>query len=196
MDRYGAAVDQFRAWFDLAGETPGVDDATAMTLATADAEGRPSARTVLLKHFDERGFVFYTNGQSRKGEQVAANPRAALVFLWEPLARQVLVEGHVEPVSEAESDAYFASRPRLSQIGAWASRQSEPLADRAAFDAQVAEVESRFDGVEVPRPPHWGGYRVIPEMLEFWQGRDGRLHDRERFFRAASGDWEWTLLNP
>ena len=196
MDQYAAAIERFRAWFALASETAGIGDATAMTLATAAPNGRPSARIVLLKQFDESGFVFYTNGNSRKGQQLAANPRAALVFFWEPLMRQVLIEGAVQPVSAAEADAYFASRPRLSQLGAWASQQSQPLENRAAFDRQLAEVEARFDGVAVSRPPHWGGYRVVPDMIEFWQGREGRLHERERYYRSDHGQWDWMLLNP
>jgi len=196
MSNYEAAIQRFREWLDEAHATEGVVDATAMNLATATADGRPSARTVLLKQFDEAGFVFYSNGRSRKGRQLAANPRAALTFHWEPLQRQVMIEGAVQPVSDAESDAYFASRPRLSQIGAWASQQSEVLESRAAFDAQVEAVETRFEGQPVTRPPHWGGYRLRPDMMEFWQGREGRLHDRERAYRSESGEWAWVLLNP
>lgn len=196
MDNYQAAIQRFIEWQAIAHDTDGVEDATAMTLATATPDGRPSARTVLLKHVDEEGFVFYSNGNSRKGRQLAANPRAALTFHWAPLQRQVLIEGAVQPVSEAESDAYFATRPRLSQIGAWASRQSEELESRAAFDAQVEAVEARFEGQTITRPPHWGGYRVRPDMIEFWQAREGRLHDRERAYRAESGQWAWILLNP
>ena len=196
MDNYTTAIERFREWQDTAANTAGIVDPTAMTLATATPDGRPSARTVLLKQVDAEGFVFYTNGNSRKGRHLAANAHAALVFFWEPLMRQVLVEGAVQPVSAAEADSYFASRPRLSQLGAWASRQSEPLASRAAFDRQVEEAEARFAGSSVPRPPHWGGYRVWPDMIEFWQGREGRLHDRERYYRGDGGQWEWTLLNP
>lgn len=196
MDNYQAAIQRFIEWQAIAHDTDGVEDATAMILATATPDGRPSARTVLLKHVDEEGFVFYSNGNSRKGRQLAANPRAALTFHWAPLQRQVLIEGAVQPVSEAESDAYFATRPRLSQIGAWASRQSEELESRAAFDAQVEAVEARFEGQTITRPPHWGGYRVRPDMIEFWQAREGRLHDRERAYRAESGQWAWILLNP
>ncbi|MEX0448551.1 pyridoxamine 5'-phosphate oxidase [Spiribacter sp. 221] len=196
MGQYETAVARFREWLDLARETEGILEPTAMTLATATASGRPSARTVLLKQVDEDGFVFYTNSLSRKGRQLAANARAALTFFWAPLMRQVMIEGTVQPVSDVEADAYFASRPRLSQIGAWASQQSEPLAGREAFDASVAEVEARFADMAVTRPPHWTGYRVRPDMIEFWQGREGRLHDRERYYRGENGTWEWTLLNP
>jgi len=196
MGQYETAVARFNEWLDLAGETEGIPEPTAMTLATATASGRPSARTVLLKQVDEDGFVFYTNSLSRKGRQLAANARAALTFFWAPLMRQVMIEGAVQPVSDVEADAYFASRPRLSQIGAWASQQSEPLAGREAFDARVAEVEARFADRPVTRPPHWMGYRVCPDMIEFWQGREGRLHDRERYSRDENGSWDWTLLNP
>lgn len=196
MAHYETAVARFIEWLDLARETEGILEPTAMTLATATANGRPSARTVLLKQVDEEGFVFYTNSLSRKGRQLSANARAALTFFWAPLMRQVMVEGAVQPVSDVEADAYFASRPRLSQIGAWASQQSEPLAGREAFEARLAEVEARFADGPVTRPPHWTGYRVRPDMVEFWQGREGRLHDRERYYRGESGTWEWTLLNP
>lgn len=196
MGQYETAVARFREWLDLARETEGILEPTAMTLATATASGRPSARTVLLKQVDEDGFVFYTNSLSRKGRQLAANARAALTFLWAPLMRQIMIEGAVQPVSDVEADAYFASRPRLSQIGAWASQQSEPLEGREAFEARIAEVEARFADSPVTRPPHWTGYRVRPDMIEFWQGREGRLHDRERYYRGENGTWEWTLLNP
>ncbi len=194
--RYQAAIERFIEWLDIARAHPEITEPTAMTLATATANGRPSARTVLLKHIDHQGFVFYTNSRSRKGQQLGANARAALTFFWSPLMRQVLVEGAVQPVSEAEADVYFASRPRLSQIGAWASQQSEPLASREAFEQQIAEVEARFADHEVPRPPHWTGYRLWPDMLEFWEGREGRLHDRDRYFRSDNGEWDWVLLNP
>jgi pyridoxamine 5'-phosphate oxidase len=173
----------------------GVPDANAMVLATSGAEGAPSARTVLLRGIDDRGFVFYTNRESRKGRDPAANPRAALVFVWLAVRRQVLVSGDVEHVSDDESDAYFATRPRGSQLAAWASPQSAPIASRAALDAAVAEAASRFAGSEVPRPPFWGGYRVVPTSMEFWQGRADRLHDRFRFERAPAG-WEAGRLGP
>ncbi|MDZ7810385.1 MAG: pyridoxamine 5'-phosphate oxidase [Arhodomonas sp.] len=189
------ALARFHEWFDRARAHEAVGEPTAMTLATADAEGRPSARTVLLKQADTAGFVFYTNGLSRKGRQLAENPRAALVFFWQPLYAQVLVEGRVETLADAEADAYFASRPRLSQIGAWASEQSRPLASRAELEARVAEYEARYPDGEVPRPPHWGGYRVVPERIEFWSGREGRLHDRDCYWLEA-GQWHHSLLNP
>ena len=173
----------------------GVPDANAMVLATSGADGAPSARTVLLRGIDDRGFVFYTNRESRKGRDLAANPRAALVFVWLAVRRQVLVSGDVEHVSDDESDAYFATRPRGSQLAAWASPQSAPIASRAALDAAVAEAASRFAGSEVPRPPFWGGYRVVPTAMEFWQGRADRLHDRFRFERRPAG-WEATRLGP
>lgn len=196
MAHYEAAIARFNEWLDLARQTEAVLEPTAMTLATADADGRPSARTVLLKHVDEAGFVFYTNTLSRKGRQLGVNARAALTFFWPALMRQVMVEGAVTPVTDVEADAYFASRPRLSQIGAWASKQSEPLDSREAFEAQIADVEARFADGPVTRPPHWSGYRVRPDMIEFWQGRDGRLHDRDRYYQAGDGAWLWTLLNP
>ncbi|MFB4202796.1 Pyridoxine/pyridoxamine 5'-phosphate oxidase [wastewater metagenome] len=189
------ALAQFREWFDRARAHEAVGEPTAMTLATAGADGRPSARIVLLKQVDEDGFVFYTNTRSRKGRQLAENPVAALTFFWQPLLAQVLVEGPVKPVTDAEADAYFASRPRLSQIGAWASHQSEPLTTRAELDERVRHYEERYPDGEVPRPPHWSGYRLVPEMIEFWSGRNGRLHHRERFWCEDSA-WHHTLLNP
>ena len=193
---YTVAIDRFIEWLDAARAHERIDEPTAMTLATASADGRPSARTVLLKAIDHDGFVFYTNMRSRKGQQLQANARAALTFFWAPLSRQVLVEGAVQTVSDAQADAYFGTRPRLSQIGAWASQQSEPLAERVDFDAQVEAVEARFGDSPIPRPPHWTGFRVRPDMIEFWHGRDGRLHDRERYYRGQAGEWAWTLLNP
>lgn len=171
------------------------NDPEAMALATADAEGRPSSRMVLLKGQDERGFVFYTNADSRKGDEIGANPHAALLFHWKSLRRQVRVEGPVAPVSEAEADAYFASRARDSRIGAWASDQSRPLASRATFEARYEEMKARFEGGEVPRPPHWSGYRVAPERIEFWSDRAYRLHERRLFTRTETG-WSEGLLYP
>jgi pyridoxamine 5'-phosphate oxidase len=171
------------------------NDPEAMALATAGANGQPSVRMVLLKGHGPEGFVFYTNEQSGKGGQLAANPKAALMFHWKSLRRQVRIEGSVEPVGGAEADAYFASRGRDSQLGAWASDQSRPLPDRATFEARFAEMQARFEGVEVPRPPHWGGYRVIPERIEFWQDRPHRLHERIVFER--DGDrWHEGMLYP
>ena len=166
-----------------------------MALASADARGRPSVRMVLLKGHDERGFVFYTNLDSRKGEELAANPDAALLFHWKSLRRQVRVEGPVAPVSAAEADAYFATRGRDSQLGAWASDQSRPLESRAAFEARFEEVRRRFEGGDVPRPPRWSGWRVAPQRIEFWNDRAHRLHERRLFSRAGEG-WTEGLLYP
>lgn len=175
----------------------GDPEPTAMTLATADAEGRPSARTVLLKAFDARGFVFYTNFDSRKGQQLTQNPNAALLLLWKTLRDQVQVkvEGTVEPVALAEADAYFASRPRPSQIGAWASLQSQTMPSRETFEARVAAFEKKFEGGDVPRPPHWSGFRVVPERIEFWYGARYRLHERHHYERIGEA-WTKRLLYP
>lgn len=168
---------------------------TAMTLATVSSEGQPSARLVLLKAVDDRGFVFYTNLRSRKGRELAANPRAALAFHWPPLEVQVRIEGLVEQVNDAEADEYFATRPRGSQIGAWASDQSDVLPSAADLDARFADVERRFAGRDVSRPPHWSGYRVIPDRIEFWRNRPSRLHERRLFEREGSS-WREKLLFP
>lgn len=175
----------------------GEPDPTAMTLATADPGGRVSLRAVLLKHVDERGFVFYTNLESGKGQQLSANPRAALCFLWLRLRNQVQVriEGEVEAVSAADADAYFASRPRESQVGAWASLQSQTLPDRATFDTRMREFEAKYAGVAVPRPPHWSGRRVCPDMVEFWYGARYRLHQRDRW-ELVELKWQRRLLYP
>ena len=175
----------------------GDPEPTAMTLATCDARGMPSARTVLLKARDERGFVFYTNYDSRKGAQLLANPQAALLFHWKTLRDgvQVRIEGTVEPVSLAEADAYFATRPRPSQLGAWASLQSATLPSREVFEARLAAFEKKFEAGEVPRPPHWSGYRVVPELFEFWYGADFRLHERVEYDRRDGG-WSRRLLYP
>lgn len=183
----------FDAWLKEA-EQSEPNDPNAMALATADAEARPSVRMVLLKGHDARGFVFYTNRDGRKAGELAANSHAALLFHWKSLRRQVRVEGAVTPVSDAESDAYFASRSRASQIGAWASDQSRPLDDRATFEARYAAVEARFPS-DVPRPPFWGGYRVAPERIELWEDRPGRLHHRRLFTRTDDG-WGMGLLYP
>jgi pyridoxamine 5'-phosphate oxidase len=171
------------------------NDPTAMALATADAAGRPSCRMVLLKGHDERGFVFYTNFDSRKGEELAANPNAALLFHWKSLRRQVRIEGPVGPVADAEADAYFATRSRDSQLGAWASDQSRPLDARSTFEARYREMQKRFDGGSVPRPPRWSGWRVVPERIELWNDRAHRLHER-RLFARVDGGWREGLLYP
>lgn len=194
--RYRNALNVFSALLEEA--KAGIDpEPTAMTLATADGDGRPAARTVLLKGFDAGGFVFYTNFNSRKGRQLAGNPQAALLFHWKHIRDgvQVKIEGTVEPVSAAEADAYFASRPRGSQIGAWASLQSEPLASRELFEQRIAETEARYEGMDVPRPPHWSGFRVVPERIEFWYGARFRLHERECYTRDGEV-WSVTALYP
>lgn len=211
-------ISQFRAWFDqalgaraggrvlkffvnlykaflmLGGAQPA--DVNAMTLATVDAEGRPSARVVLLKGVDERGFVFYTNYHSRKGRELAANPRGALVFYWADLERQVCVSGEVRKLPEAESDAYFSSRPRGSRIAACASDQSQVVRDRAELEQRWRQEETRYAGREVPRPPHWGGYVLVPDRIEFWQGRPNRLHDRFCYSRQPDNTWKIERLAP
>ena len=171
------------------------NDPEAMALATADAEGRPSVRMVLLKGHDRRGFVFYTNLDSRKGVELAANPAAALLFHWKSLRRQVRVEGPVHAVSDEEADSYFATRARDSQLGAWASDQSRPLEERATFEARFQEMRERFDGGDIPRPPRWSGFRVAPTRIEFWNDRAHRLHERRLFVRDREG-WSEGLLYP
>jgi pyridoxamine 5'-phosphate oxidase len=188
-------LEQFRRWFDEAAAA-GLDLPEAMSLATADGEGRPSARTVLLKGLDARGFLFFTNYESRKGRELAANPRAALVFHWaqEP-RRQVLVSGRVERVPTDESEAYFRTRPLGSRLGAWASAQSEPVAARAELERAFADAEERFQG-DPPLPPFWGGYVLVPERLEFWESRVNRLHDRFCYMRNEDGVWQRERLAP
>ena len=187
-------LEQFEHWFAEA-KRAGVEVPEAMTLATADGEGVPSARMVLLKGAGEDGFVFYTGYGSRKSEELEQNPRAALVFYWRPLGRQVRVEGSVERVSEPESAAYFATRPRSSQLAAWASQQSRPLGSRDELERRYAELEREYEDREVPLPPHWGGYRLLPEAIEFWEHRENRLHDRIRYTRARE-DWKVERLSP
>ncbi|AFY67766.1 pyridoxamine 5'-phosphate oxidase [Geitlerinema sp. PCC 7407] len=186
---------QFHRWFEqaLAAELP---EPNAMTIASATPDGRPSARMVLLKNLDDQGFVFYTNYESHKGQELLANPWASLVFWWAELERQVRVEGRVEQVSAAESDAYFHSRPRSSQLGAWASNQSRIVDDRADLEQRLAELEAQYgEDQPIPRPPHWGGFRVVPEVIEFWQGRPNRLHDRI-VYRHKAGAWTLARLAP
>jgi pyridoxamine 5'-phosphate oxidase len=188
----------FDSWFTEARETE-LNDSNAVALATADAQGRPAVRMVLLKGHGPDGFVFYTNQQSRKAADIAANPQAALLFHWKSLRRQVRIEGPLAIVTDAEADAYFASRHRDSQLGAWASDQSRPLDSRETFEARFDAMKARFEGQDVPRPPHWGGYRLAPERIEFWQDRAHRLHERRLFTRAAGGgpdDWHEGLLYP
>lgn len=192
----GDPFELFNAWFAEA-KAAEPNDPDAMALATVDAGGLPDVRVVLLKQADERGFVFYTNEQSAKGGELVSNPKAALVLHWKSIRRQIRVRGAVERVTDAEADAYFALRSRPSQIGAWASDQSRPLESRATFEARVAEVEKRFVGKEVSRPPHWGGYRIVPAQIEFWMDQPYRLHDRVKFTREDVNDaWRKTRLYP
>ncbi len=194
-DTHPNPIEQFRTWFDEA-LAANLHEPNAMTLATSTPHGRPSVRVVLLKGFDERGFVFYTNYEGRKGEELEANPYCALLFYWGELERQVRVEGRVGRLPDEESDAYFAGRPRGSQLGAWASEQSRPVKDRGALEERLRELEAEYEGREVPRPPFWGGYRVEPEVIEFWQGRENRLHDRLRYRRLGNGGWRRERLQP
>lgn len=184
----------FETWFAEARETE-INDSNAMTIATADADGQPSARMVLLKGHGPDSFVFYTNRQSRKANDIAENPKAAILFHWKSLRRQIRIEGQVSTVADDLADAYFATRSRDSQLGAWASDQSRPLPDRATFEARFAEMTERFDGADVPRPPHWSGYCLTPERFEFWQDRAHRLHERRTFVRDGD-DWTEGLLYP
>lgn len=187
-------LDQFRVWMADAVRA-GAKEPTAMALATAGADGAPDARMVLLNDLDDRGFVFFTNLESVKAAQLDGRPRAALTFWWYETWRQVRVRGRVERVDDADAAAYFATRPRDAQVGAWASHQSRPIDSRAALDDEVQRIDERFAGVEVPKPPYWGGYRVVPDEVEFWQGRHGRLHDR-LLYRREDGGWRRTRLQP
>ena len=187
---------QLRRWLDDA-VAAAVAEPTALTLSTVDADGQPHSRTVLMRRFDASGLVFFTNLGSAKAQEIGADPRAAVQLLWLDLHRQVRVEGLIEAVSDAESDEYFATRPRESQLGAWSSPQSEVISSRAELEARVAQVTSRFDGVDgVPRPPDWGGFRLVPDSFEFWQGRPNRLHDRMRYRSGADGSWIIERLAP
>jgi pyridoxamine 5'-phosphate oxidase len=190
-------VEQFARWFKQAATDGGLFEPNAMVVSTADAEGRPSSRTVLLKHFDEQGFVFYTNYDSRKARELGENPYVSLLFPWHPMARQVVVTGVARRTGRDETAAYFRTRPHGSQLGAWASAQSTVVAGRRALDAAYAELAARYpEGEQVPVPPHWGGFRVVPAAVEFWQGRENRLHDRLRYVAEAGGGWRVERLSP
>ncbi|HLP90077.1 MAG TPA: pyridoxamine 5'-phosphate oxidase [Nostocaceae cyanobacterium] len=186
---------QFKLWFEqaVAAQLP---EPNAMTLATCTPDGQPTARMVLLKDFDHRGFVLFTNYHSRKGQELAANPQAALVFWWAELERQVRITGCVEKISPEESDQYFEVRPAKSRLGAWASHQSEVIPSREYLEKKLQEFAAKYENQQVPRPPHWGGYRVIPQEIEFWQGRSSRLHDRLLYTRLEDGNWKIERLSP
>lgn len=194
MTPYEEALARFGELYQRARES-GLTEPSAVTLATATPDGRPSARTVLLKDWDEEGFVFYTNCDSRKGRELAANAHVALLFFWQTVFEQVQVEGVASPVSDAEADEYWSTRPRESQLGAWASRQSEPLESRALLLERVGDCDRRFDGAPVPRPPYWSGYRVVPGRIEFWKPGEHRLNERTQYVRAGD-HWTVGLLNP
>ncbi|MEU3930729.1 pyridoxamine 5'-phosphate oxidase [Streptomyces sp. NPDC029044] len=190
-------VEQFARWFKQAATDGGLFEPNAMIVSTADAEGRSSARTVLLKHFDEQGFVFYTNYDSRKARDLAENPFVSLLFPWHPMARQVIVSGIARRTGRDETAAYFRTRPHGSQLGAWASAQSSVVSTRADIDGAYAELAARYpEGEQVPVPPHWGGFRVAPQSVEFWQGRENRLHDRLRYVEQPDGSWRVERLSP
>ncbi|MGW2821423.1 pyridoxamine 5'-phosphate oxidase [Streptomyces sp. NPDC001443] len=196
-DLAATPVEQFARWFRQAAAEAHLFEPNAMIVSTVDTEGRPSSRTVLLKQFDEHGFVFYTNYDSRKGRDLAGNPNIALLFPWHPMARQVIVQGVARRTGRDETAAYFRTRPHGSQLGAWASTQSGVVPSRAELDASYAELEARYpQGEQVPVPPHWGGFRVAPSTVEFWQGRENRLHDRLRYVAQADGGWRTERLSP
>lgn len=190
-----SAFEIFRNWFDEAKQA-NIAQPNAMALATTDIEDNPTVRMVLLSSFDDRGFVFHTNYNSDKGQQLARIPWAALLFWWEPIGRQIRIEGPVDKTSSEESDAYFATRPRGSQLGAWASEQSQVIATRASLDSRLQTLEIQYANQPVPRPSHWGGYRVAPHKFEFWTARDNRLHDRMLYERTTDGAWEMKQLSP
>ncbi|MET8793887.1 pyridoxamine 5'-phosphate oxidase [Streptomyces pseudogriseolus] len=196
-DLAATPVEQFARWFAQAAREGGLFEPNAMIVSTADAAGRPSSRTVLLKHFDEGGFVFYTNYESRKGRDLAENPYVSLLFPWHPVARQVIVTGTARRTGRDETAAYFRTRPHGSQLGAWASGQSTVIASREELEEAYAALAARYPEHErVPVPPHWGGFRVVPETVEFWQGRENRLHDRLRYVTEAGGGWRVERLAP
>ena len=188
--------ETFAQWYEEAQALSELKEPTAMSLATCTADGKPSCRIILLKHYDERGFVFYTNHNGRKSQEIYENPNAALCFYWMPIGKQIRIEGAVEKVSDEEADAYFASRRRGSQIGAWASHQSEPLASREELEQRIADVEAKYEAQDVPRPPHWHGWRLAPNRIEFWNEGDFRIHDLWVYTKNDSGGWGKTLLNP
>ncbi|MEI6582703.1 MAG: pyridoxamine 5'-phosphate oxidase [Chitinophagia bacterium] len=188
-------IDQFTKWWKEAVSSD-IVEVNAMTLATVSVEGVPAARIVLLKGYDKNGFVFFTNYDSKKGQDLLAHPLAALVFFWKELERQVRISGRVEKVSAEESDAYFQSRPEGSRLGAWASPQSKPISGRQVIEDQLASYQHTYHHHPIPRPPHWGGYRVVPDTIEFWQGRSSRLHDRIQYKLDAAGKWEISRLAP
>jgi pyridoxamine 5'-phosphate oxidase len=198
LDEHGVAdnpIDQFTKWWKEAVSSD-IVEVNAMTLATVSSEGIPAARIVLLKGYDKNGFVFFTNYESKKGQDLLAHPLAALVFFWKELERQVRISGRVEKVSAEESDAYFQSRPEGSRLGAWASPQSKPISSRQVIEEQLAAYQQTYHLHPIPRPPHWGGYRVVPDTIEFWQGRSSRLHDRIQYKKDAADNWVISRLAP
>lgn len=194
-DAHADPFEQFRIWFDQA-LAAGLPEPNAMTISTVTSDGKPSARMVLLKDYDEQGFVFYTNYESHKGQQLLQNPWGAITFWWAELERQVRIEGRVEQVSATDSDEYFHSRPRNSQLGAWVSAQSQVIENREVLNERLQQLEKEYKNKEIPRPPHWGGFRVIPTAIEFWQGRPSRLHDRLLYQRSEDGTWKIQRLSP